>query len=174
MLGIDPGSLKTGFGVIEFDGERLEHVNHGVIFVDDEKDLSRRLLALGDHLRTILKKYRPDHVVIEKIFLGKSVDSAFKLGHARGITLAEAARCGAEVHEYATRSVKKGVAGTGAAGKEEVYQAVRAQLRLQSLVNFDASDALALAIFHSYNWTAFNKMKVCRAGVAWRDNEGEL
>ncbi len=158
MLGIDPGSLKTGFGVVEFSGQQLRHINHGVIFVDDEKDLSKRLLALADHLRAILEKYRPHHVAIEKIFLGKSADSAFKLGHARGIALAESARCKSEVHEYATRAVKKGVAGTGAASKEDVYQAVRAQLRLQSLVNFDASDALALAIFHSYNWTAREKM----------------
>lgn len=162
MLGIDPGSLKTGFGVIEFNGEQLRHINHGVIFVDDERDMSRRLFALADHLRTILEKYRPHHVVIEKIFLGKSADSAFKLGHARGIALAEAARCGAEVHEYATRAVKKGVAGTGAAGKEEVHQAVRAQLRIQHLVNYDASDALALAIFHSYSWSADQKMNRAR------------
>lgn len=157
ILGIDPGSLRTGFGVIEFDGERVRHLNHGVILLD-EKDLSRRLCALSESLQEIFAKYRPHHVAIEKIFLGKNADSAFKLGHARGVVLAEACRCDAEVFEYATRLVKKGVAGTGAASKEDVQKALKAQLQLVRLVNLDASDALALALFHSFRANELRKL----------------
>lgn len=167
MLGIDPGSQRTGFGVVEFSDERIRHINHGVIMVDDEPTFSHRLLALSQSLQEIVSKYQPHHVIIEKIFLGKSADSAFKLGHARGIALSEAARCGAEVFEYATRLVKKGVAGTGAASKEQVQQALKAQLRIDRLVNLDASDALALALFHSFQWTAQSKL----AAVQRRDLE---
>lgn len=157
ILGIDPGSLRTGFGVIEFDGERVRHLNHGVILLD-EKDLPRRLCALSESLQEIFAKYRPHHVAIEKIFLGKNADSAFKLGHARGVVLAEACRCDAEVFEYATRLVKKGVAGTGAASKEDVQKALKAQLQLVRLVNLDASDALALALFHSFRANELRKL----------------
>lgn len=152
ILGIDPGSLRTGFAVVHFDGECLRHLNHGVIVLN-ESTLGGRLFGLSEQMREILERYEPHHVVIEKIFLGKSADSAFKLGHARGITMAEAARSGAEIVEYATRVVKKGIAGTGAASKEQVSGALSRILGLKRLVNLDASDALALAVYHSFRWT---------------------
>jgi crossover junction endodeoxyribonuclease RuvC len=151
ILGIDPGSLKTGFGLIEFDlkTETLKHLNHGVIVLGDQVDLPPRLLALSESLQMLLKKYQPDHVVIEQIFLGRNPDSAFKLGHARGVALSEAMRAGARLFEYSTRFVKKAVSGTGAAKKEEVLLCLQRILNLQKIVNLDASDALALAVCHS-------------------------
>lgn len=154
FVGIDPGSIKTGFGVIEVSGSEVRHINHGVILLADETTFSDRLLALSDSLQMIFKKYKASHVIIEKIFLGKNPDSAFKLGHARGIAMAEAARAGTQIHEYATRVVKKSVAGTGAASKEQVQLALKARLRLSHIVNFDASDALAMALHHAYAWEA--------------------
>lgn len=118
----------------------------------DEADFARRLLALGDSLQMIFKKYEARHVIIEKIFLGKNADSAFKLGHARGVAMSEAARSGARIFEYATRAVKKGVAGSGAATKEQVQIALKTQLRLTQIVNMDASDALAMAVHHAHEW----------------------
>lgn len=152
IVGIDPGSLKTGFGVIEVVGNDIRHLNHGVILLADEAGFAERLLALSDSLQMILKKYAATHVVIEKIFMGKNADSAFKLGHARGIAMMEAARAGCETHEYATRVVKKSVAGSGAATKEQVQLALKTRLRLTQIVNFDASDALAMAIHHAVDW----------------------
>jgi len=152
LVGIDPGSVKTGFGVLEIRGNDIRHVNHGVILLADEATFPERLLALSDSLQMILKKYQATQVVIEKIFMGKSADSAFKLGHARGVAMTEAARSGAQIFEYATRAAKKGVTGTGAASKEDVQQALKIQLGLGQIVNFDASDALALALHHAQEW----------------------
>ena len=149
IIGIDPGSRRTGFGVIEVRGEEVRHVNHGVIVLMDEGSFPERMRALSDSLRGLLEKYTPHHIAVEKIFLGKSAESAFQLGHARGVVLAEAARTGAVISEYATRAVKKGVAGSGAASKEEVQTTLQKLLRLVKLVNLDASDALALAYFQS-------------------------
>ncbi len=154
ILGIDPGSRKTGFAVLEIDGEAMKHLNHGVIQLESEAELGERLRDLSESLSGILAKYKPDHVVIEKIFMGKSADSAFKLGHARGVAMSESAKSGAKIFEYATREVKKAVSGTGAASKEEVQVALRHLLRLSGLVNFDGSDALALTVCHAQKvWT---------------------
>lgn len=149
IVGVDPGSHRTGFGILEVRGETVRHLNHGVIVLSDEAGFPRRMLALADSLQMILKKHNPHAVSIEKIFLGKNPESAFQLGHARGVVLSEAARSGAEIHEYATRAVKKGVAGSGGASKEEVQTTLQKLLGLVKLVNLDASDALALAYYHS-------------------------
>jgi crossover junction endodeoxyribonuclease RuvC len=154
ILGIDPGSLKTGFAVLELTNDSMKHLNHGVIKLEVEATLGQRLRDLSESLAGLLSKYQPDQVVIEKIFLGKSADSAFKLGHARGVAMSESAKCGAEIFEYATREVKKAVAGTGAATKEEVQLALKRQLRLSGIVNLDGSDALALTVCHAQKvWT---------------------
>ncbi|PWU14550.1 MAG: crossover junction endodeoxyribonuclease RuvC [Bdellovibrio sp.] len=154
FLGIDPGSLKTGFGVLCFDVTgMLRHMAHGVVEMDGQLPLAQRLSELSESLQTLFQKYRPHHVIVEKIFLGKSAESAFKLGHARGVVIAQAIRSGARLSEYATREVKKAVAGNGGACKDSVQKAVCSHLRLRSVVSLDASDALALAIYHSYRWT---------------------
>lgn len=152
ILGIDPGSQRTGFGVIEVNGDNIRHLNHGVIVLTDQKDFNLRLRDLGDCLASLIKKYSPEAIVVEKIFLGKSAQSAFQLGHARGVVLAEAARSGAIVYEYATRVVKKGVTGSGGASKEEVQRVLQKLLQIATLVNFDASDALALALYQTQVW----------------------
>lgn len=149
IVGIDPGSHRTGFGILEMKGEEIHHLNHGVIMLSDEANFPQRMLALGESLQMLLKKHVPHQIAVEKIFLGKSPESAFQLGHARGVVLAESARSGAQIHEYATRSVKKGVTGNGGATKEEVQTTLQKLLGLVKLVNLDASDALALAYFQS-------------------------
>ena len=101
-------------------------------------------------METLMKKYKPQQVSVEKIFLGKNADSAFKLGHARGVSMYESAKGGAEIFEYATRVVKKGIVGTGAADKDQVKMAVMRLLNLKAIQQIDASDALALAVFHAY------------------------
>jgi crossover junction endodeoxyribonuclease RuvC len=150
ILGIDPGSYVTGFGVVRIlPNHQVEHVSHGVIALSKNLKLPFRLAELSEGITEILEKYQPQHVVIEKIFLGRSADSAFVLGHARGVVMSQAALMKAHIYEYATRVVKKGVAGKGSADKLQVQQMTMHLLRLKKIDHLDASDALALALYHS-------------------------
>lgn len=150
ILGIDPGSHVTGFGLIEADPRRLVHLRHGVILLGEDVPFAEKLARLSQSLGEILAQHRPQQVVLEKIFLGRNADSAFKLGHARGVLMAEAARAGVEVVEYAARQVKKGVTGNGGAGKEDVRVVVQRLLGIAGIQRLDASDALALACHHAF------------------------
>lgn len=150
ILGIDPGSRITGFGVIKIHGNHIEHVSHGVILMKAEDPFAIRMRDLAEGMHEIVAKYKPAQVSVEKIFLGKNADSAFKLGHARGVVMSESARSGAEVFEYATRLVKKGIVGSGAASKEQVALALQRLLNIKAISRVDASDALALAAYHAY------------------------
>ncbi len=145
VFGIDPGSHVTGFGILRVGRHGVQHLSHGIIRLPSGQGLPERLKVLFSEMRELLNRYKPDEVVIEKIFLGKSADSAFKLGHARGIAMCCAAEYGASVYEYATRTVKKSVAGTGSADKTQVCTMMKRLLRLDSIEHLDASDALALA-----------------------------
>ncbi len=162
ILGIDPGSRITGFGVVRLHSLRsssLECLGCGVIQLEAKAPFALRMKELGESLRQILSKYKPQAVAIEKIFLGKNADSAFKLGHARGVAMYEAALAEAEVHEYATRVVKKGIVGRGGASKEEVQAVLERLLNLRTIRRIDASDALALAVHHAYNVMNQNTLK---------------
>lgn len=151
ILGIDPGSQFTGFGVLKSDGTRIEHVSHGVIAVPPNLDFSERIGIIAGELEALVEKTKPDIAVIERIFLGKNADSAFKLGHARGVAMAATVRAGCELVEYAARAVKKGITGSGTSTKEQVQLVLFAALGLRSKARADASDALALAYFHARN-----------------------
>lgn len=161
ILGVDPGSRVTGFGLVRVEQGQIYHVSHGVI-VMDTGEFPDRMMELGSAFRELMEKYRPQHVSIEKIFLGKNADSAFKLGHARGVAMYESVRGGAKVFEYATRLVKKGVTGDGGASKEQVQAVLKAILRLQKIDRLDASDALAMACHHAYE---MQKRSVVRRAV---------
>lgn len=147
IIGIDPGTRVTGYGVIRADGDHLVGLECGVIALNEKDSLPRRLAELSKRLKEIFDQFQPDEVVVEQIFLAKNADSAFKLGHARGVCLQAAGLFGAQVFEYATRSVKKAVTGSGAAEKEHVKLVVENLLGLRSDF-LDASDALALAVAH--------------------------
>lgn len=150
ILGVDPGSRITGFGILRVDRDRIEHISHGVILLDAELGFAGRMKELGSAFREVMAKYKPQQVVIEKIFLGKNADSAFKLGHARGVIMYEAGLGDSEVFEYATRVVKKGVTGNGGASKEDVQAVLKAILKIQAINRIDASDALAMACHHAF------------------------
>lgn len=159
ILGIDPGSRFTGFGLIQQDGDHLYHIEHGVIEIPARLHFSDKLHFLSDRLDQLLDQHRPQHAAIERIFLGKNADSAFKLGHIRGICLLQAARYKAAVAEYAPRSVKKAVTGSGSASKDHVRLIVLNMLRLQSGARLDATDALSLAICHARKSAAQRLLK---------------
>lgn len=150
ILGLDPGSRRAGYGVVALENGELRVADHGVIVLNENWPLARRLVALASSLDEIYARHKIGHTVVEKIFFGKNADSAFKLGHARGVCLLLAAKHGSEVHEYAARFVKKCVTGAGGASKDHVQLVVRAVLGLRAggEMSFDASDALALAVTH--------------------------
>jgi crossover junction endodeoxyribonuclease RuvC len=154
IIGLDPGSLFTGYGVVQinpdqYDGRNPTYITHGVIKNTSKDEMSSRLLKIGEELAKVFANHQPKAVVVEKIFLGKNVDSAFKLGHVRGVAIYHAQKMGAEVHEYAAREVKKGITGYGAAEKEQVRFLVTNYLKISQKIEIDAADALALAIYHS-------------------------
>ncbi len=159
VLGIDPGSRITGFGVIDCHNSELKHIAHGAICLPEKAPLGVRLLQLSRELNQIFELYQPQITVIERVFLGKNPDSAFKLGHARGVCLMRAQEHGCEIFEYATREVKKGVTGQGNATKEHVQVILGAALKIRMQVSLDASDALALAYFHGSRMDVFRRLR---------------
>jgi crossover junction endodeoxyribonuclease RuvC len=159
ILGIDPGTRLTGIGIIEI-GAKLKVVHAGVIRLKESAPLEVRLAALHSQLQKIYREFKPSETVVEKIFFGKNADSAFKLGHARGICVMTAATNGSKVSEYAAKFVKKVITGTGAASKEHVRLIITQVLRYTpESTELDISDALALAVCHSQELQVQAKMQ---------------
>ncbi|UZJ44930.1 crossover junction endodeoxyribonuclease RuvC [Marinimicrobium sp. C6131] len=148
ILGIDPGSRKTGFGVIERIGGKVAYVTSGVIRVP-EGSLPERLKVIFDAITQIIQQQSPDVVAIEQIFMAKNASSALKLGQARGAAITAAVVQDLLVYEYEARKVKQSVVGTGAADKAQVQHMVKALLRLPGTPQEDAADALAVALCHA-------------------------
>jgi len=155
ILGVDPGLRKTGYGIIEKDGQTYRFVEAGVIRLDNIADTHDRLLMLHNEIERIILTFKPSCMSLEKVFLGKNVRSAFMIGEARAVCIIVAKRFDIPIYEYATRSVKQGLTGFGASGKESVKHMVKLLLGVKEDLKDDASDALALAIFHGnieYTW----------------------
>lgn len=159
ILGLDPGSRFAGFGILQAAGEKIQHLDHGTFVLGEHLPFAERLRVLGIELQKIYERYQPRFTVVEKIFLGKNADSAFRLGHARGVCLYQAALAGSEIVEYATRTAKKGVTGNGGACKETVQMILYAQLGLARDFKYDASDALALAFHHARNLSVAQNLR---------------
>lgn len=149
ILGIDPGSRIAGYGVIRAVGNKLQYVASGCIRVDTSKDLAFRLKQINLCVTEIIDAYGPEEFAIEQVFMGKNVDSALKLGQARGVAIVAAAVKDIPVFEYAARSVKQAVTGKGSADKEQVQKMVQTLLKLPGTPQADAADALAIAICHA-------------------------
>ncbi len=145
ILGIDPGSRKTGFGVIDFDGDRAAYVASGTVHSSDG-EFADRLRQIFESVSEIVAEYRPDIVAIESVFMHRNAGSALKLGHARAAALCATFDYDIEVREFAPREVKQAIVGTGAASKEQVQHMVVALLGLQDVPAVDAADALAAAL----------------------------
>jgi len=145
VAGIDPGSQRCGFGVVRAEGSRLQALTHRVINLP-KADLSLRLDQLFATLSELLEAHRPDRVVLESVFHHKNARSALVLGHARGVALLAAGRCGASVSDLSPSEVKRAVTGNGRAEKHQVQQMVRVLLGLSVVPATDAADALAVAV----------------------------
>lgn len=148
ILGIDPGSRITGFGVVETSGTGARYLASGTIRTQ-ETDFPRRLGVIFEQVAEVVAMHRPDVLAIEEVFVHRNVDSALKLGQARGAAICACVTRGLPVAEYAPRAIKLAVVGSGGASKEQVQFMVRALLSLQGNLQIDASDALAVALCHS-------------------------
>lgn len=165
IIGIDPGSRFLGFGVIEYQSGVYKPVEYGTLKFNSDDNLTRRLLQVGDEIEDLFKTYQADQLAIEKIFLGKNADSAFKLGHVRGVVLYHALKQGMETFEYATRSVKKGVTGNGGAEKDHVRMVIQKILNIPTVKSLDASDALALACYHAQQIKIIGMKRQAKSGL---------
>ena len=148
VLGIDPGSRRTGWGVVQLEGTTLVPIGAGTIKVPEKLPLAERLNLIHRGLAQIVDENRPEAIAVEEIFFAKYPNAALKLGHARGVALLVAAQSRLEVHEYPPAVVKRTVVGRGAADKTQVGRLVAALLGLKTPPEEDAADALAVAITH--------------------------
>lgn len=169
ILGIDPGSRLTGFGVIEYQGSKLRYITSGCIRIDTSEDLAYRLKQIFDCVSQIIHDFEPNEFAIEQVFMGKNADSALKLGQARGSAIVAAANHNLPVSEYAARAVKQAVTGKGSAQKEQVQHMVQILLNLPGKPQEDAADALAIAITHAYS----HHNLVAKAGAS-KQKKGRL
>lgn len=151
ILGIDPGSRATGYGLIEQQGNRLIHLDNGAIFTQSGDELALRLQKIYQELERLIKEYRPEAVAVEQVFMAKNPSSALKLGHARGVALLAGVNANLPVAEYSALQVKSAVVGYGRAAKTQVQQMTRTLLKLPEIAQEDAADALAVAICHAHS-----------------------
>jgi crossover junction endodeoxyribonuclease RuvC len=151
LLGIDPGLRFTGWGLIDVDGNRLKHIADGVIATDAIESVSARLKILHDGLMALLNQYRPAEAAVEETYVNRNGTATLKLGYARGVALLTPALIGVPVSEYAAKTVKLAVVGTGGAEKAQVAMMVRRLLPGATIRRTDAADALAVAICHAHH-----------------------
>ena len=157
LLGIDPGSRITGYGIIEEIGSQCRYVASGCIRIKDAP-LPERLQQIFEGINTVIEMYSPQSVGIEQVFMSRNADSALKLGQARGAAIVASVNQGLEVSEYSARQVKQAVVGKGSAEKSQVQHMVKSVLKLDKTPQADAADALAIALCHSHTRSSLIRM----------------
>lgn len=150
ILGIDPGSLYTGYGVLDHDGQRLKHVASGCLRMTGV-DFNLRLRDIFQGVGAVLDEFQPLELAVEKTFVHKNADSALKLGQARAAAICATLRFNLPLYEYTPREVKLALTGKGSAAKEQVQHMVKILLALQGRLQADSADALAVAICHAHS-----------------------
>ena len=151
ILGVDPGTNITGYGIIKQSGSSITRITNGLIKLSSSKAIPLRLEIIYDELDRIIKLFKPDEFAIETAFYGKNVQSAMKIGYARGVSILAAVHNSLPVNEYSPREIKKSVVGKGAASKEQVSYMIKTLLNLKSSkIKLDESDALATALCHAF------------------------
>ncbi len=152
VLGIDPGTLTSGYGIVAEEDHKLFHVASGGISPSAKQPFPKRLKKIYEELEKVIDKYRPHVIVVEDLFVSKNIKSALKLGHARGVAILAAMNAGLPVFEYAPLEVKQSVVGNGKADKKQVQLMVKTLLELPKVPHpADAADALAAAICHIHS-----------------------
>lgn len=154
IIGIDPGSRKTGYGLIRVEARRTVHVAHGCLALKGET-LAERLQQIYTGLRELIQQFQPQEAAIEQVFMQENPNSALKLGQARGAALVA---LGMPAVEYSARSIKQAIVGYGAASKDQVQQMVKRLLKVPEKIQSDAADALAIALCHAHSRTLAGKL----------------
>ena len=173
ILGIDPGSVITGWGLLELTGNHLTHVAHGTIATSTLQAQSDRLAQIFHGIQDVLRRYAPTAVSLEKVFLARNPQSALKLGQARGVALLAAAEQKIVVSEYSATEIKVAVVGYGHATKQQIQKMVAALLCLRGEIRADAADAIAAAVCHAHRQTLQSRLPQAGRGrtkvLRWRD-----
>jgi crossover junction endodeoxyribonuclease RuvC len=146
LMGIDPGSRKCGYGILHIENYKIIAAGSGIINLISKSCLEDKLLFLGKELKKIIEEYKPDFAAVESIFYGKNIQSAFTLGHARGVVIYTLRESNIPVFSYSPREIKQSVTGKGNATKQQVEFMVQSILRLKNPAKEDAADALACAM----------------------------
>jgi crossover junction endodeoxyribonuclease RuvC len=151
ILGVDPGTNLTGFGIIRQNGSGFSLIKNGLIKLSSKNSLPDKLVIIYDELVNLIKIYKPDEFALETAFYGKNVQSAMKIGYARGAAILASAHCKIPMSEYSPREIKKSVVGKGAASKEQVSFMIKTLLCVkEKKMKYDESDALAVALCHAF------------------------
>lgn len=162
ILGIDPGSRITGYGVIKKEGRKLTYLGSGCIKAfsgkKEDDDFSERLQTIFAGISELILQFNPERFAIEQVFMGVNPGGALKLGQARGAAIVAATNKGLPVAEYSARQIKQAVVGTGAADKSQVQHMVKTILKLPAMPQADAADALAVALCHAHSYESLEKM----------------
>ena len=154
ILGIDPGSQKTGYGVIQSEANRLKRLSSGQIHLSPKLEFSEKLATITTSLSQVIDEFTPESMAVEKVFLAKNAHVAIVLGQARGAAIVSGALKGIKVYEYAAREVKTATVGFGAAAKEQVRHMIGVLLQIpHDQLQEDEADALAVAITHAHTYT---------------------
>jgi len=165
ILGIDPGTNVTGYGIIKYKENTSTQIASGIIKLPSSKPIPYRLKIIYDELDKLIKTYKPDEFAIETAFYGKNVQSAMKIGYARGVSILAAVNNGIPTNEYSPREIKKSVVGKGAATKEQVNYMIRTLLNIKNdNMKNDESDALAIALCHAFRF----KMPSNKKSNSWK------
>jgi len=154
VLGVDPGSRVTGYGLVEKSGNQITCLHSGTFGTSLNRPFFERIYEIFQAMSEIMNRFRPEEMAIEDLFFHKNVESALKIGHARGAVLIAAVQHQVKIFEYSPLEIKKSVVGYGRATKEQVRSMTQVILKMKALPPLDASDALATAICH-LNWTRF-------------------
>ena len=166
IIGVDPGTLVTGWGAIEARGSSVTHLGHGTIATARANSQADRLRLIYRGLEEAIRSFQPEGLSLERVFFARNAQSALKLGQARGVALLAAAQSSLSVHEYAASEIKLAVVGYGYASKAQVQLMVTSMLRIRDKIAPDAADALAAAICHVH--CHYFKAMVARAVPQWK------
>lgn len=150
VLGIDPGSINTGYGIIDVESNHSRHIDNGIIHIKADS-LSKKLKIIHDGLLELIESFKPDEVAIEKVFMHRNADSALKLGQARGAAITSCVIQDLPVFEYSPNQVKQATVGKGHAAKQQVQHMIKVLLCLSEVPTTDAADALAIALCHAHS-----------------------
>jgi len=167
ILGIDPGSRRTGIGIIDADASgSCRHVFHAALDLLDSDTFAMRLKRIFDGVCALIAEHRPTEAAIERVFMARNPDSALKLGQARGAAICAVVHSGLPVSEYAPREIKQAVVGGGAADKAQIQHMVGMLLSIPRKLQADAADALAIALTHAHTRATIERIGIPR--TAWR------